>query len=53
MRKFGLMVSFPLPMVPFRLESIQSKTNEWEGANAGLYQIETLDLSRYGELVNQ
>ena len=26
---------------------------EWEGADAGLYQVETLDLSGYDELINK
>ena len=41
------------PMLPFRLEAIQSKIDEWEGADAGSYQVETLDLSAYDELADQ
>ena len=41
------------PMLPFRLEAIQNKINEWEGPDAGQYQIVPFDLSAYPELVNQ
>ena len=41
------------PMLSFRLEAIQRKIDEWEGADAGSYQVETLDLSAYDKIVNQ
>ena len=41
------------PMVPFRLEAIQSKINEWEGDDADQYQIVPFDLSVFCEIVNQ
>ena len=36
-----------------RLEAIQNKINEWEGADAGQYQIVPFDLSVFPEIVNQ
>lgn len=44
---------FSGPMLPFRLEAIQWKIDEWEGADAGQYQLVPFDLSTYPELVNQ
>ena len=44
---------FSGPMLPFRLESIQNKINEWEGPDAGQFQIVPFDLNTYPELVNQ
>lgn len=41
------------PMLSFRLESIQDKINEWEGSDAGQYQIVPFDLSVFPEIVNQ
>ena len=41
------------PMLSFRLEAIQNKINEWEGPDAGQYQIVPFDLSTYPELVKQ
>ncbi len=41
------------PMLPFRLDAIQHKIDQWEGDGASQYQIETLDLSSFGEIVNQ
>ena len=41
------------PMLPFRLEAIQRKINQWEGDNANMYQIVPFDFSSFGEIVNQ
>ena len=41
------------PTLSFRLESIQNKINEWEGLDAGQFQLVPFDLSTYPELVNQ
>ena len=41
------------PTLSFRLEAIQNKINEWEGPDAGQYQIVPFDLSAYPKLVNQ
>ena len=41
------------PMLPFRLEAIQSKIDEWEGDDADQYQIVPFDLSMFDEIVNQ
>ena len=41
------------PTVPFRLDAIQNKINEWEGENASQYQIVPFDFSSFDEVVNQ
>ena len=41
------------PVLPFRLEAIQRKINQWEGENANMYQIVPFDFSSFGEIVNQ
>ena len=41
------------PMLPFRLDAIQHKIDQWEGDDASQYQIETFDLSSFGEIVNE
>ncbi len=41
------------PMLPFRIDAIQNKINEWEGSDAGQYQLVPLNLSVYPELVNE
>ena len=43
---------FSGPMLPFRLEAIQNMINEWEGPDAGQYQIVPFDLSKFPEIVN-
>ena len=40
------------PMLPFRLEAIQRKIDEWEGDDAGLYQIVPFDPNSFGEVTN-
>ena len=40
------------PAIPFRGDLIQDNINEWEGANANLYQLEQLDMSVFDEIVN-
>ena len=44
---------FSGPMLPFRLEAIQSKIDEWEGLDASQYQIDPIDFSSFGTIVNQ
>ena len=41
------------PVLPFRLEAIQRKIDEWEGPDASQYQVESFDFSSFGEIVNQ
>ena len=41
------------PSLPFRLEAIQRKIDEWEGVNTGSYQIVPFDFSSFGEIINQ
>jgi hypothetical protein len=39
-------------MLPFRLEAVQQKINEWEGEDANQYQVVPFDFSPFGEIVN-
>ena len=41
------------PVLPFRLEAIQRKIDEWEGDDASMYQVVPFDFSSFGEIVNQ
>ena len=41
------------PMLSFHLEAIQQKINQWEGADASLYQLVPFDTSSYAEAVNR
>jgi hypothetical protein len=41
------------PVLPFRLEVIQRKIDEWEGADASQYQIAPFDFSSFREIINQ
>ena len=41
------------PMLPFRIEAIQNKIDEWEGDDAELYQIIPFDFSSFDGTVNR
>ena len=41
------------PGIPFRLEAIQNRINEWEGNDAYLYQIESFCFSSFSEVLNK
>jgi hypothetical protein len=40
------------PMLPFHLDAIQHKIDQWEGDGASQYQIRTFDLSSFEEIIN-
>ncbi len=40
------------PLLPFRLDAVQRKIDEWEGVDADLYQIVPFDVNSYDEIVN-
>ena len=40
------------PMLPFDLNTMQNKINEWEGENAHLYQITPFDLGQFPQTIN-
>jgi len=41
------------PMLSFQLEKIQRTINQWEGADASLYQLVPFDVGSYDEVVNR
>ena len=41
------------PMLPFRLEVVQQKINEWEGDDANQYQVVPFDFSSFGGISYQ
>lgn len=45
--------SFWGPMLSFHLEAIQQRINQWEGADASLYQLVPFDMNSYDEVVNR
>ena len=41
------------PGIPFRLEAIQNRIDEWEGDDAYLYQVEPFYFNSFSEIVNK